>query len=106
MGIFSSLFGLGGGSKEVAEAISQGASIVDVRTPAEFSGGHVKGSVNIPLNKIPDNIDRIKKMKGPVVLCCASGGRSGQATDFLRNKGIECMNGGGWMSVNGIVNKA
>lgn len=75
-------------------------TIVDVRTPGEFMGGHVAGSVNIPLNEIPQRVQEIKSMKQPIVLCCASGGRSGQATAFLQQHGINCENGGSWLDVN------
>ncbi len=78
-------------------------TIIDVRTPMEFMGGHVTGSINIPLNEIPQRVEEIKKMESPIVLCCASGGRSGQATSFLRNMGIDCTNGGSWLDVNGMV---
>ncbi|HNM27966.1 MAG TPA: rhodanese-like domain-containing protein, partial [Saprospiraceae bacterium] len=54
-------------------------TVVDVRTPGEFAGGHVPGSVNIPLNLVPERLEDFRKMKQPIVLCCASGGRSGQA---------------------------
>jgi phage shock protein E len=37
-------------------------SIVDVRTPAEFMGGHVADSVNIPLNEVPQNLAEFKTM--------------------------------------------
>lgn len=74
--------------------------IIDVRTPAEFAGGHVAGSVNIPLQEIPQRLEEIKAMKQPFILCCASGARSGQATNYLRSQGIDCENGGGWMEVN------
>jgi rhodanese-related sulfurtransferase len=74
--------------------------IIDVRTPAEFAGGHVAGSMNIPLQEIPQRLEEIKAMKQPFILCCASGARSGQATNYLRNQGIECENGGGWLEVN------
>tara|TARA_B100000780_G_scaffold279221_1_gene256702 strand:- start:19201 stop:19473 length:273 start_codon:yes stop_codon:yes gene_type:complete len=74
-------------------------TIVDVRTPGEFSGGHVTGSVNIPLNEVVSRIDELKTMQ-PLVLCCASGGRSGQAADYLADQGLEVVNGGGWKSVD------
>jgi phage shock protein E len=74
--------------------------IIDVRTPAEFMGGNVAGSVNIPLQEIPNRIDEIRKMEGTIWLCCASGNRSGQATAFLRSNGIECENAGSWLDVN------
>ncbi len=76
------------------------STIVDVRTPEEFSGGHVAGSINIPLNELPDRLEEIKNLKQPILLCCASGNRSGRATAFLKSQGIECDNGGSWIDVN------
>ncbi|MFN8430178.1 MAG: rhodanese-like domain-containing protein [Spirosomataceae bacterium] len=75
-------------------------TIVDVRTIGEFMGGNVAGSKNIPLNEIPSRMDEIKALKMPLVLCCASGNRSGQATAFLKAQGVECYNGGSWLEVN------
>lgn len=75
-------------------------TIVDVRTPEEFRGGNVAGSVNIPLQEIPQRLDELKNMNTPLVLCCASGNRSGQAQRYLSAQGIECANGGSWMDVN------
>ena len=74
-------------------------TIVDVRTPGEFVGGHVAGSVNIPLNAVVSRIDELMKMQ-PMVLCCASGGRSGQAADYLIEQGLDVVNGGGWKIVD------
>jgi rhodanese-related sulfurtransferase len=90
--------------KNVEELIKQGdATVIDVRTPAEFMGGHVPGSVNIPLQEIPSRLEELKGMKN-IVLCCASGNRSGQAAAFLEQHGIECVNGGSWMDVNYFKN--
>jgi phage shock protein E len=75
-------------------------TIIDVRTPAEFRGGNVMGSINIPLQEIQERINEIKSLPQPIILCCASGGRSGQATSYLKSFGINCENGGGWMDVN------
>lgn len=75
-------------------------TIVDVRSNEEFMGGHVAGSINIPLFEIPDRVSEFKEMKSPLILCCASGNRSGQAQRFLMQHGIECFNGGSWMEVN------
>jgi rhodanese-related sulfurtransferase len=63
-------------------------------------GGHVAGSINIPLQEIVARLDELKSMKQPIILCCASGNRSGQAEMYLRKQGIECENGGSWMDVN------
>lgn len=75
------------------------ATIVDVRTPEEFSDGNVAGSINIPLHEVPQRINEFKTMSN-IVLCCASGNRSGQATAFLKQNGIDCVNGGSWIDVN------
>ena len=75
-------------------------TIVDVRTASEFMGGNVEGSINIPLQEIQQRIDELKNLKEPLVLCCASGNRSGMATQFLSQQGIECCNGGSWLDVN------
>jgi rhodanese-related sulfurtransferase len=75
-------------------------TIVDVRTPGEFMGGNVAGSINIPLQEIQQRLDELKSLPQPIILCCASGGRSGQATAFLQQQGIDCVNGGSWMDVN------
>jgi rhodanese-related sulfurtransferase len=85
----------------VEQIIKENAgTIVDVRTTAEFRGGHVAKSINIPVQEISARIEEIKALKQPLILCCASGGRSGQATQFLTQLGIECYNGGSWLDVN------
>lgn len=75
-------------------------TIVDVRTPAEFMGGHVSGSINIPLQDLQARLDEVKSLQQPIVLCCASGGRSGQATYYLKSQGLDCHNAGSWLDVN------
>ena len=75
-------------------------TIVDVRTRGEFSSGNVAGSINIPLQEIQQRMEELKKLKQPLVLCCASGGRSGQAHSYLSQQGIECCDGGSWLDVN------
>ena len=77
------------------------ATIIDVRTPGEFMMGNVEGSINIPLNEVPSRVEEFKTIEGDIVLCCASGGRSGQATMFLKQNGLlNVCNGGGWQTVN------
>ena len=75
-------------------------TIIDVRTRAEFAGGHVAGSINIPLQEITEHIDEIKSMQAPIIFCCASGNRSGQATQYFKSIGVDCENGGSWLDVN------
>ena len=74
-------------------------TIVDVRTEQEFLEGNVNGSINIPLDEVSDRVEELKQMQ-PLVLCCLSGGRSGQATTFLQSLGCDKVyNGGGWKEV-------
>ncbi|MFN8261448.1 MAG: rhodanese-like domain-containing protein [Chitinophagales bacterium] len=81
-------------------------TIIDVRSYGEFMGGHVAGSINIPLQDLPQHLDEIKAMQQPIILCCASGNRSGQAMMYLRNQGVDCENGGSWLSVNFAMQQA
>lgn len=76
------------------------ALLVDVRSPQEFKGGHAPGAVNIPLQMLDS---QWKKLQGkePVVLCCASGARSGMAKRMLQGKGMkEVYNIGPWHKAN------
>jgi rhodanese-related sulfurtransferase len=98
MGLLDML-GFGTKTNKIKEFTDKGAVIIDVRTPGEFQGGHIKGSKNIPLNTISSKINEIKKLNKPVIACCASGMRSAQATSVLKQNGIDCVNGGGWQSL-------
>lgn len=103
MGILDTLFGKGKNTERVEEMLAQGAAIIDVRTPQEFSRGHVANSVNYPLQSISSKVGELKKMQKPLVLCCASGNRSGQATRILQAEGITCENGGSWTKVQNMI---
>lgn len=92
--------------KNIAELIRSGeATVVDVRTPQEFQGGHVAGSINIPLQELNERMDELRS-KTNIVLCCASGARSSYATSLLKQNGIACENGGSWLDVNFFQSKA
>ena len=96
MGLFSFFTGK---NKKVTTLLKEGAVIIDVRTAPEFKGGHVKGSKNIPLQQVGSKLSQLQKQNKPVVFCCASGMRSGQATGMGKSKGLNCVNGGSWSSV-------
>jgi phage shock protein E len=84
--------------------IQSDAFLVDVRTPAEFAEGHVKQSVNIPLDTIMSRIDEFKN-KSQIIVFCRSGNRSGQAKLILEQLGISNVtNGGTWEDVRQLVN--
>jgi phage shock protein E len=81
------------------EIISNGAIILDVRTKSEYQSGHLRNSINIPVDNLQQNIKKLNKNK-PIVTCCASGSRSGAAKRFLKSNGFEQVyNGGSWQSL-------
>jgi len=88
----------------VSKVNSKDATIVDVRTVEEFQMGHVEKSLNIPMHEIPDRLDDLKAMSKPLILCCASGNRSGQVAKYLTDLGVdEVYNAGGWAEVNDML---
>ncbi len=98
MRFFANLFG-GGPAVDFAELVKKGAQIVDVRTEGEYRGGHINGSLNYPLDRLPQLAAKLKKDK-PIITCCASGMRSGSAKSWLSANGFnEVYNGGGWSSL-------
>ena len=104
MGFLGSIFGGSNLSETIKTMLDNNAFIVDVRSPMEFKMGNVKGSKNIPLSSIQNKLDTFKKMDRPIVLCCASGNRSGQASSFLKAQGINCENGGSWSQIRSMLN--
>jgi phage shock protein E len=96
MSLLKKIFG--GTSVDFKTLVKEGAMIIDVRSPAEFNGGHVKGAVNIPLQAIQSSFNKIPKNK-VIITCCASGMRSGSAKSLLKAAGYNVHNGGGWMSL-------
>jgi rhodanese-related sulfurtransferase len=99
MNIFKELFG-GSAPADLEKIIKEGAFLVDVRTPGEFAGGHVKGSVNIPLDTVVSQLSKFKNKKN-IIVFCQSGGRSGQAKIILEQNGFtNVINGGTWNNVN------
>ena len=102
MNIFQQLFG-GGPKVDLKATIEEGAYLVDVRSPGEFADGHVKGSVNIPLDKITQQLSKFKNKKN-IIVFCRSGSRSSQAKSILEQQGItNVINGGTWDHVNQFV---
>ena len=78
------------------ELQNRGAIIIDVRTPAEFKTGHIRGAINIPVDQIKLKTAELKKKNMPVITCCRSGARSGMAISVSSAAAIEVYNGGAW----------
>ena len=88
---------------DLREVISNGAIIVDVRTKGEFQSGHIKNSINIPVDNLPHNLKKLKADR-PIITCCASGSRSAAARRFLKSNGYEQVyNGGSWYSLRKYI---
>lgn len=88
---------------KLAQAIADGAFLVDVRTPSEFKAGSVKGAVNIPLDSISSQLAKFKNKKH-IVVFCRSGMRSSQAKYILEKNGFHnVINGGTWNKVANFV---
>jgi phage shock protein E len=103
---FLDLLGFGQKSTaSLADFVSRQAVVIDVRTVGEFQSAHIKGAKNIPLDSVFSKVETIKKMNKPVIVCCRSGMRSGQAKSILEKSGIEVINGGGWESLNQQLSK-
>ncbi|SRR6187431_243031 len=97
------LFGLGT-KMDFTELVKQGAIIVDVRTKNEYASGHIRGSVNIPLDILNNNLSKLKDKSKPVITCCASGMRSASAKNILKANGYaEVYNGGAWSSLQNKI---
>ena len=102
MNIFQSLFG-GAQTVDLKNIIKEGAFLVDVRTPGEFSESNVKGSVNIPLDTVATQLTKFKNKKN-IIVFCRSGARSSQAKSILEQNGFtNVINGGTWDNVKAFV---
>lgn len=82
------------------QLVAEGAMVVDVRTAREFAGGHINGAKNIPLDALPNHVEKLSKSKKPIVVCCASGMRSARAAMMLKQRGVENVyDAGGWSNL-------
>jgi phage shock protein E len=80
--------------------VKEGSLILDVRSKGEYSGGHITGSINIPIDQLSENIHKLKDKSRTIITCCASGMRSASAKSILESHGYKNVyNGGGWFSL-------
>jgi len=99
MGFFNFLGG-GNDTNAIKEYLDKGAVVLDVRTPAEWAEGQVNGSKLITLNDVPQSVNKIKAWNKPVIVVCRSGGRAGTALNYLKQAGVDAINGGAWQNAN------
>lgn len=91
---------LGIKSIDYAQLVKEGAVVLDVRSKGEYASGHIKGSLNIAVDQLTNNLRQLPDKTKPVITCCASGMRSGIAKRILTSSGYQTVyNGGGWTSL-------
>jgi phage shock protein E len=89
---------------DYATLIKQGAIIVDVRTKSEYSTGHIKGSENISVDQLRNNLHRLPDKQKTIITCCASGMRSASAKSMLKSNGyVNVYNGGSWLELQNKI---
>ena len=91
--------------QEVQESIKNGEklNLIDVREVAEVQEDHIAGIINIPLGLLEFRLQELNK-NTPYIIICRSGGRSGQATEFLTYHGYDATNMvGGMLAFKGNV---
>ncbi|GAA3569409.1 rhodanese-like domain-containing protein [Kribbella ginsengisoli] len=81
----------------LAAALDSGATVVDVREPREFAGGHIPGAINIPMGRLTGRLDELDR-SAPVYVVCATGNRSSAMTDVLVAAGFDAHNVAGGTS--------
>lgn len=81
---------------QVPDPLPAGVTVLDVREPVEWHHGHIEGALHVPLTQVPDRLEELPADQQLLVVCKA-GGRSAQATAFLREKGFEAVNLAGGM---------
>ena len=93
------MFGIGP-SADYEQLVKDGAVILDVRSKGEYAGGHIKGSINISVDQLKGNLNRLADKQKPIITCCASGMRSASAKGILGAAGFENVhNGGSWYNL-------
>jgi len=83
---------------DLKNKIVQGALVVDVRSSQEFSMGHYQGAINIPFDQIEKRINEFGAKSKPIVVYCASGGRSTIAKNKLISLGYSDITNAGGLS--------
>ena len=85
---------------------TDGAVLLDVRTPQEYREGHIPGSKNVPLQQLDKISSVIDNKNVPMFVYCYSGGRSRQATSMLQHMGYtNVQNIGGIAAYSGKVER-
>jgi phage shock protein E len=89
-------------NEEIARLVREGATILDIRTPAEFEQGHVEDALHIPLDELLQSLPMIPKDR-PIVTCNADDALSATAAEMLQAHGFKAFDGGGWSRLRDLL---
>jgi len=99
------LFGFGP-HVNYAQLVRTGAIVLDVRTPAEFQQGHVEGAINIPIEKLRDNMHQLVNKQMIIIACCTDGAKSWYAKNLLDSVGYKHVyDAGSWSKLKKKISK-
>jgi rhodanese-related sulfurtransferase len=82
---FTSVRVSGGDARQM---VADGALLLDVRSPEEFSGGHIEGAMSIPIQELARRMGELGDKDAEIVVYCQSGGRSAMAKRLLESNGF------------------
>jgi phage shock protein E len=68
--------------------VADGATLLDVRSPEEFAGGHIDGAISIPVQELAGRMGELGDKTDQIVVYCQSGGRSAMAKRLLEGNGF------------------
>ncbi|MEH7505849.1 CoA-disulfide reductase [Neobacillus drentensis] len=90
---------------EIDEIVNQNGLLIDVREPIEREMGYIKGSINIPLGDIRDQLNRLPKYE-TIYVSCQVGLRGYLAARILSENGFKVKNlDGGWKTYSSVFNQ-
>ena len=84
-----------GKTQEKLKEILKTATVIDVRSAAEFRSGHFSGAINVPVDKITKKAGVMGDKKAPKIVYCASGSRARQAIRAMKGMGFSSVHFGG-----------
>jgi len=90
----------------IQEYLSKGAIVLDVRPMSMYEKGHITGSLNIELKDVPRKLEDIKALNQSIITVCVGGVMSAQAEQYLKQKGLDVINGGPWNNVAEVVSNS
>jgi rhodanese-related sulfurtransferase len=75
--------------QDAVRLMNQGAALLDLRASEDFAAGHIRGARNLPLERLAESLDGLKRFKDkPVIVYCEHGGSAGSAMRQLAQQGF------------------